>query len=203
MLDNKKLRDLFFKKKEDITHAYFDQLCFKNNIDKSLTTSAVLIPIIFDDKGYKILLTHRSSKLEDHAGQISFPGGRIDDLDESPVSAALREAQEEIGINRGSIEILGHLDAYATATGFRILPIVTLVKKDFDLKINPIEVESTFYLPMEFLMDSVNHKKEIGTYKRQSMSYKYEYEYNVIPYENHYIWGATAAMLINLYQILK
>jgi 8-oxo-dGTP pyrophosphatase MutT (NUDIX family) len=202
VLDNKKLRELFFKK-EDITHSYFDELCSENNIDKSLTAAAVLVPIISNQEGYKILLTHRSKKLEDHAGQISFPGGRIDSDDKSPKGAALREANEEIGINENSIEILGHLDAYATATGFRILPIVSIIKEDFDIKINPIEVESIFYLPMEFLMNPKNHKKEMGTYKRQSTSYKIEYEYNVIPYENQHIWGATAAMLINLYETLK
>ena len=104
MFDNKKLRDLFFKK-EDITHSYFDELCSENNIDKSLTPSAVLVPIISNQEGYKILLTHRSKKLEDHAGQISFPGGRIDSHDKSPKSTALREAHEEIGINENSVEI--------------------------------------------------------------------------------------------------
>ncbi len=202
MLDNKKLRDLFFKK-EDITHSYFDELCSDNNIDMSLTAAVVLVPIIANNKDYKILLTHRSIKLEDHAGQISFPGGRIDSHDKSPKSTALRETYEEIGIKESSVEILGHLDAYATATGFRILPIVSIIKGDFDININPIEVESIFYLPMKFLMNPKNHKKEIGTYKRQSTSYKIEYEYNVIPYENHHIWGATAAMLINLYETLK
>ncbi len=202
MLDNNKLRDLFFKK-EDITHSYFNNLCLENKIDNSLTAAAVLVPIISNKEGYKILLTHRSKKLDDHAGQISFPGGRIDNSDKSPKNTALREAYEEIGLNGSSVEILGHLDAYATATGFRILPIVSIIKENFDTKINPIEVESIFYLPMEFLMNPENHKKERGTYKRQSTSYKIEYEYNVIPYENHHIWGATAAMLINLYETLK
>ena len=202
MLDNNKLRDLFFKK-EDITHSYFNNLCLENKIDNSLTAAAVLVPIISNKEGYKILLTQRSKKLDDHAGQISFPGGRIDNSDKSPKNTALREAYEEIGLNESSVEILGHLDAYATATGFRILPIVSIIKENFDTKINPIEVESIFYLPMEFLMNPENHKKERGTYKRQSTSYKIEYEYNVIPYENHHIWGATAAMLINLYETLK
>ena len=202
MLDNNKLRDLFFKK-EDITHSYFNNLCLENKIDNSLTAAAVLVPIISNKEGYKILLTHRSKKLDDHAGQISFPGGRIDNSDKSPKNTALREAYEEIGLNESSVEILGHLDAYATATGFRILPIVSIIKENFDTKINPIEVESIFYLPMEFLMNPENHKKERGTYKRQSTSYKIEYEYNVITYENHHIWGATAAMLINLYETLK
>ena len=202
MLDNNKLRDLFFKK-EDITHSYFNNLCLENKIDNSLTAAAVLVPIISNKEGYKILLTHRSKKLDDHAGQISFPGGRIDNSDKSPKNTALREAYEEIGLNESSVEILGHLDAYATATGFRILPIVSIIKENFDTKINPIEVESIFYLPMEFLMNPENHKKERGTYKRQSTSYKIEYEYNAIPYENHHIWGATAAMLINLYETLK
>ena len=202
MLDNNKLRDLFFKK-EDITHSYFNNLCLENKIDNSLTAAAVLVPIISNKEGYKILLTHRSKKLDDHAGQISFPGGRIDNSDKSPKNTALREAYEEIGLDESSVEILGHLDAYATATGFRILPIVSIIKENFDTKINPIEVESIFYLPMEFLMNPENHKKERGTYKRQSTSYKIEYEYNVIPYENHHIWGATAAMLINLYETLK
>ena len=202
MLDNNKLRDLFFKK-EDITHSYFNNLCLENKIDNSLTAAAVLVPIISNKEGYKILLTHRSKKLDDHAGQISFPGGRIDNSDKSPKNTALREAYEEIGLDESSVEILGHLDAYATATGFRILPIVSIIKENFDTKINPIEVESIFYLPMEFLMNPENHKKERGTYKRQSTSYKIEYEYNAIPYENHHIWGATAAMLINLYETLK
>ena len=202
MLDNNKLRDLFFKK-EDITHSYFNNLCLENKIDNSLTAAAVLVPIISHQEGYKILLTHRSKKLDDHAGQISFPGGRIDNSDKSPKDTALREAYEETGLNESSVEILGHLDAYATATGFRILPIVGIIKEDFHTKINRIEVESIFYLPMEFLMNPENHKKERGTYKRQSTSYKIEYEYNVIPYENHHIWGATAAMLINLYETLK
>ena len=202
MLDNNKLRDLFFKK-EDITHPYFNELCLENKIDNSLTAAAVLVPIISNQESYKILLTHRSKKLDDHAGQISFPGGRIDNSDKSPKNTALREAYEEIGLNESSVEILGHLDAYATATGFRILPIVSIIKENFDTKINPIEVESIFYLPMEFLMNPKNHKKERGTYKRQLTSYKIEYEYNVIPYENHHIWGSTAAMLINLYETLK
>ena len=202
MLDNNKLRDLFFKK-EDITHPYFNELCLENKIDNSLTAAAVLVPIISNQESYKILLTHRSKKLDDHAGQISFPGGRIDNSDKTPIDTALREAYEEIGLNGSSVEILGHLDAYATATGFRILPIVSIIKENFDTKINPIEVESIFYLPMEFLMNPKNHKKERGTYKRQLTSYKIEYEYNVIPYENHHIWGATAAMLINLYETLK
>ena len=202
MLDNNKLRDLFFKK-EDITHSYFNELCLENKIDNSLTAAAVLVPIISHQEGYKILLTHRSKKLDDHAGQISFPGGRIDNSDKTPIDTALREAYEEIGLNGSSVEILGHLDAYATATGFRILPIVSIIKENFDTKINHIEVESIFYLPMEFLMNPKNHKKERGTYKRQLTSYKIEYEYNVIPYENHHIWGATAAMLINLYETLK
>ncbi len=202
MLDNNKLRDLFFKK-EDITHSYFNELCLENKIDNSLTAAAVLVPIISNQESYKILLTHRSKKLDDHAGQISFPGGRIDNSDKTPIDTALREAYEEIGLNGSSVEILGHLDAYATATGFRILPIVSIIKENFDTKINHIEVESIFYLPMEFLMNPKNHKKERGTYKRQLTSYKIEYEYNVIPYENHHIWGATAAMLINLYETLK
>ena len=202
MLDNNKLRDLFFKK-EDITHSYFNELCLENKIDNSLTAAAVLVPIISNQESYKILLTHRSKKLDDHAGQISFPGGRIDNSDKTPIDTALREAYEEIGLNGSSVEILGHLDAYATATGFRILPIVSIIKENFDTKINHIEVESIFYLPMKFLMNPKNHKKERGTYKRQSTSYKIEYEYNVIPYENHHIWGATAAMLINLYETLK
>tara|TARA_B100001540_G_C15749550_1_gene616271 strand:+ start:367 stop:975 length:609 start_codon:yes stop_codon:yes gene_type:complete len=202
VLDNNKLRDLFFKK-EDITHSYFNELCLENKIDNSLTAAAVLVPIISNQESYKILLTHRSKKLDDHAGQISFPGGRIDNSDKTPIDTALREAYEEIGLNGSSVEILGHLDAYATATGFRILPIVSIIKENFDTKINHIEVESIFYLPMEFLMNPKNHKKERGTYKRQLTSYKIEYEYNVIPYENHHIWGATAAMLINLYETLK
>ena len=200
MFNEKRFRGLFLNC-ETFTHGYFERLCSKNNIDQDLIRSAVLIPIIQEEHGMKILLTHRSSRLEDHASQISFPGGRIDNGDITPQDTAIRETYEEIGINKEFIEVLGNLDVYATATGFRIIPIVGLIKDNFNLKVNPREVDSIFYLPYDYLMDKKNHKKNEGTYTKQSKSYKYGY--NVIPYQNHYIWGATAGMLINLYQLLK
>ena len=119
----------------------------------------------------------------------------------SPLETALREANEEVGLRSDDVNVLGNLDVYITGTGFRIMPIVSIVSDYSYLKANQNEVDEIFFLPLEFLMDSNNHKKESATYEVNNK--KYEYDYYVLPYKDYNIWGATAGMLINLYQILK
>tara|TARA_B100000780_G_scaffold89179_1_gene61488 strand:- start:1110 stop:1784 length:675 start_codon:yes stop_codon:yes gene_type:complete len=202
-----------FSIKNEISHDYFDKLAIRtdeninqnekiiNFLDKKLIRAAVLVPIIFDGDKCSILLTHRSAELKDHANQISFPGGRIDENDISPVHTAVRETYEEIGIDEKHINIIGNLDAYITGTGFQILPIIAQIDRKYKININSKEVESIFKLPIDFLMDKSNHEVDKKLYNNGNISY--DYNFNVINYETHYIWGATASILLNLYEKLK
>jgi 8-oxo-dGTP pyrophosphatase MutT (NUDIX family) len=155
--------------------------------------AAVLVPVI-DRATPTVLLTLRTAELASHAGQVAFPGGKIDPSDESPVAAALREAKEETGLAPILVEPIGYLDLYLTFSGFRILPTVARVKPDFTLTINPSEVTETFEVPLEFLMTRDNYQRKTRDWKGLARDY---YE---IPFENHYIWGITAGILRNLYE---
>ena len=202
-----------FLNKNKISHESFESLSKRtdaninknkkiiNFTDRKLIKSAVLVPIVFEENKISIILTHRSSNLKDHAGQISFPGGRIDQKDISPVDTALRETYEEIGIEKEFINVLGNLDTYITGTGFQILPIISYVKDGYDITINSKEVESYFKLPLDFLMNKKNHNVDKKLYNNGEISYNYNF--NVINYDKHYIWGATASILLNLYEKLK
>ena len=202
-----------FSIKNEISHDYFDKLAIRtdeninqnekiiNFLDKKLIRAAVLVPIIFDGDKCSILLTHRSAELKDHANQISFPGGRIDENDISPVHTAVRETYEEIGIDEKHVNIIGNLDTYITGTGFQILPIIAQIDRKYKININSKEVESIFKLPIDFLMDKSNHEVDKKLYNNGNISY--DYNFNVINYETHYIWGATASILLNLYEKLK
>jgi len=202
-----------FSSKNEISHDYFDKLAIRtdeninqnekiiNFLDKKLIRAAVLVPIIFDGDKCSILLTHRSAELKDHANQISFPGGRIDENDISPVHTAVRETYEEIGIDEKHVNIIGNLDTYITGTGFQILPIIAQIDRKYKININSKEVESIFKLPIDFLMDKSNHEVDKKLYNNGNISY--DYNFNVINYETHYIWGATASILLNLYEKLK
>ena len=202
-----------FSIKNEISHDYFDKLAIRtdeninqnekiiNFLDKKLIRAAVLVPIIFDGDKCSILLTHRSAELKDHANQISFPGGRIDENDISPVHTAVRETYEEIGIDEKHVNIIGNLDTYITGTGFQILPIIAQIDRKYKININSREVESIFKLPIDFLMDKSNHEVDKKLYNNGNISY--DYNFNVINYETHYIWGATASILLNLYEKLK
>ena len=161
--------------------------------EKPVRPAAVLIPII-DHPQPTVLLTQRSAELNDHAGQISFPGGKIDAADASPLDAALREAEEEVGLAREFVEPIGYLDLYGTAFGFRILPTVARVKPGFTLKINEGEVVDAFEVPLAFLMNPENHQIHAKEFRGMERSYY------AMPYAERYIWGATAGILRVLYE---
>jgi len=160
---------------------------------KATKPAAVLVPII-DRSEPTVLLTLRTADLASHAGQVAFPGGKIDPADESPVAAALREACEETGLAPALIEPIGYLDLYLTFSGFRILPTVARVKPDFKLTLNPREVTETFEVPLEFLMTPANHQRKTRDWNGLAR------DYYAIPFENRYIWGITAGILRNLYE---
>ena len=153
----------------------------------------MLIGIVEHEKP-TVLLTQRAAHLNDHAGQISFPGGKIDASDASPLDAALREAEEEIGLDRSFIDPIGYLDLYATGFGFRILPTVARVKPGFALTINENEVESAFEVPLSFLMNPDNHQLHSNDFRGIERSYY------AMPFAEHYICGATAGILRVLYE---
>jgi len=161
-----------------------------------LKPAAVLVPIVQRSQGLTLLLTRRADHLPAHGGQVGFPGGRIESADASPVEAALREAEEEIGLKRDYVEIIGRLDAYETGTGFRVVPVVALVREGFSLNIDAREVAEVFEVPLAFLMEPRNHERHRMVWRGK------EREFYAMPYDQHYIWGATAGMIINLYQKL-
>jgi 8-oxo-dGTP pyrophosphatase MutT (NUDIX family) len=161
--------------------------------EQPVRPAAVLIPVV-DHPQPTVLLTQRSAHLNDHAGQIAFPGGKIDATDGSPLDAALREAEEEVGLKREFIEPIGYLDLYATGFGFRILPTVARVKPGFKLNINRGEVDDAFEVPLAFLMDPANHQLHSKEFRGM------ERLYYAMPFAERYIWGATAGILRVLYE---
>lgn len=155
--------------------------------------AAVLIPVIAHETAPTVLLTQRSSRLNKHSGQIAFPGGKIDE-NETALQAALREAEEEIGLAAHLIEPLGYLDYYFTGTGYRIAPVVALIAPSFETTINPAEVDDVFEVPLSFLMQPGNHHRvKKGDEGRSFLA---------MPYADRFIWGATAGMLRQLYERL-
>lgn len=160
--------------------------------DLPLTAAAVLFPIVLRDSGNTVLLTQRTAHLRDHAGQISFPGGRVEDEDLSPTHTALRETEEEIGLSRDHVEVVGFLPEYRTGTGFRVTPVVALVRPPFDLQPDPFEVAEVFEVPLAFLLDPANHQQH-SLHHRGALR-----QYFAMPYGDYFIWGATAGMIRSL-----
>ncbi len=161
--------------------------------EQPIRPAAVLIAVI-DRPQPTVLLTQRAAHLHDHAGQISFPGGKIEVSDASPLDAALRETWEEIGLTREFIDPIGYLDLYATSFGFRILPTLARVKPGFTLRISETEVDDAFEVPLAFLMDVANHQVHTKEFRGIERSFY------AMPYKQHYIWGATAGILRVLYE---
>ena len=161
--------------------------------EQPVRPAAVLIPVV-DHPEPTVLLTQRSPHLSNHAGQISFPGGKIDATDASPLDAALREAEEEVGLARGFVDPIGYLDVYGTAFGFRILPALARVKPGFQLTINHDEVDDAFEVPLSFLMNPANHQIHAKEFRGIARSYY------AMPFAERYIWGATAGILRLLYE---
>ncbi|MCW2315181.1 8-oxo-dGTP pyrophosphatase MutT (NUDIX family) [Rhodoblastus acidophilus] len=157
--------------------------------------AAVLAPVVLRDDRAFLLLTRRAAALRDHSGQIAFPGGKIE-AGESPLAAALREAEEEIGLTREKIEILGCLDPYQTSTGFRVFPVLGLIRPPLDLTPDRREVDDVFETPLEFLMNPANHQRHEKLWQSQAR------RFYAMPYQERYIWGATAGMIRNLYERL-
>lgn len=160
----------------------------------SLRPAAVLVPLVDRTDGLSVLLTQRTDHLHDHAGQISFPGGRIEPRDPDPVAAALRETDEEIGLGADFIEVVGCLDDYETVTGYRVTPVVSFVRPGFSLSLDAFEVADAFEVPLAFIMNRANHRT--GERLREGVRRRF----HVFEYGDRYIWGATAAMLMNLYR---
>lgn len=161
-----------------------------------LRAAAVLVPLVEREEGLTVLLTKRTDHLNDHAGQISFPGGRIEPDDADPEHAALREAREEIGLAADRVDLVGRLDLYRTTTGFEVVPVVGIVRPPFELKPDPFEVADVFEVPLAFILDPGNRELRSRMWKGQ------ERRFYVLPYGERYIWGATAGMLVNLAQAL-
>ncbi len=161
---------------------------------KATKPAAVLVPVV-ERSQPMVLLTLRTADLPTHSGQIAFPGGKIDVTDASPLAAALREAEEEIGLDASLIEPIGYLDLYLTFTGFRILPLVARVAPDYRLAINPSEVAEVFEVPLDFVMEPENHQRHKRNWKDGI-----ERHYYAMPFGERYIWGVTAGILRNLYE---
>jgi 8-oxo-dGTP pyrophosphatase MutT (NUDIX family) len=158
--------------------------------------AAVLVPIVDHPSGLTVLLTERATHLKHHAGQISFPGGRIESSDGSPLEAALRETEEEIGLSRQHVRLVGYLEPHLVLTGYWITPVVAFVQPGFELSLDAREVASTFEVPLAHILDPANHRSRervVGTVSVRVYD---------IPFAGHNIWGATAGILIALYRLL-
>jgi len=160
--------------------------------------AAVLIPLVVRPEGVNVMLTQRSAHLYDHAGQISFPGGRVETTDVSPIATALRETEEETGVSEDYVEIQGTMPAYLTSTGFSITPVLSLVRPGFTLTPDVFEVAEIFEVPLAFLADPANHRLYRGPLPDGR-----ERQYYAMPWHQYFIWGATAGILRNLYHRLR
>jgi len=163
---------------------------------RPLTAAAVLVPLVRREAELTVMLTERTATLSDHAGQVAFPGGRIEPSDADAVHAALREAEEEVGLPGDHVSVIGRLDTYITGTGFEIAPVVGMVRVPYPLKVDPAEVADVFEVPLAFVLDPANHERHSREVRGRVRAFY------VLPYPGRYIWGATAGMLVNLAEVL-
>ena len=161
-----------------------------------LRAAAVLIPVVDRGREGSVILTKRAETLRSHTGQVAFPGGRVDATDPDPEHAALRETREEIGLDAGHIEIIGRMPDYLSGSGYRIAPVLGIVRPGFSLTINPHEVDAAFEVPLRFLMDPANHARQSRSWGNR------EWAYYDMPYEGRRIWGVTAGIIRTLYERL-
>ena len=178
-------------------HVMAADIIAKRQAAGKVTRAAVLIPLLLQPNGLSVLLTQRTTHLRDHGGQISFPGGRMDPEDAGPNETALRESEEEIGLERERVEIIGQLPEYLTVSGYCVTPIIGLVKPQAEYILDEFEVADIFEVPLSFLMDPANHQVRVWQSEQGSR------RFYSMPYEGRFIWGATAGMLRNLYHLLK
>ena len=168
--------------------------------DRAPVHASVLVPLVMRDQGLTVLLTERTTHLSSHSGQIAFPGGKADPDDSSATDTALREAEEEIGLDRHCVEVLGSLPIYTTGSAYIVTPDVALVQADYTMTLNPHEVADAFEVPLDFLMDPANHRRHAVEWAGSSR------EWFSMPYQDataeRFIWGATAGMLRNFYRFL-
>jgi 8-oxo-dGTP pyrophosphatase MutT (NUDIX family) len=164
---------------------------------KAPTPAAVLVPIVTRAERPSVLLTKRTDHLHHHPGQISFPGGRVEAADTSPIDTALRETEEEIGLHRRHIELIGTLPDYLTGTGFRVTPVVGVVTPPFELTLDAFEVAEAFEVPLSHFLDPANHEEHSIMHEGRLRRFQ------AMPYQGYFIWGATAGIIMSLYRVLR
>lgn len=173
---------------------------------RSLVRASVLVPLLEREGGLTVLLTQRAEHLTDHPGQISFPGGRTEPHDSSAVETALREAEEEIGLSPASVQVLGMLPTYTTVTSYIVTPVIGIVQSGLTLRPDPLEVSEIFEVPLAFLMSPAHHRRHVvgeGSEAREVLSMPWVTHAADGSQHTRFIWGATAAMLRNLYRFLS
>lgn len=174
----------------------YDQGAGGVNAKMKRVPAAVLVPLIEIDGEFDVLLTMRPVDMKKHPGQVAFPGGRMEPEDKDAIACALREAEEEVGLPHTDVEVLGALDPYLTITGYEVTPVVGALRGPFTAKPDPKEVADVFNVPLSFLLDPVNHQRVERDFNGLRRAYY------AMPYDNRYIWGATAGMILNFYELL-
>src|SRR6267142_1232583 len=196
-LDPAGLRERLRRRSPPVPAVYGDEEAGREG---AITLASVLVPVVAHPGGLTVLFTQRTSQLRIHSGQISFPGGRAEPEDPSPEFTALREAGEEIGLKAGQVEVLGRLPEYLTRTGYRVTPVVGLLTPPLELTPDPREVQEVFEVPLAFLLDPRNHRRQTRELNGRTVGF-YEIPSRTEAGER-YIWGATAGMVVNLYRQL-
>ena len=159
--------------------------------------AAVLVPLLLHGEELSVLLTQRATQLKNHAGQISFPGGAVEEQDADAIDTALRETAEEIGLERSFVQVMGRLPDHMIVSGYRVTPVVGIVSGDFVLQLDRNEVDSTFEVPLRFVLDPKNHVRRRRDFEGHSV------ELTDVPWGQYHIWGATASMLLTFYRVLR